>query len=113
MLRRLRRQPVAQTATDNQAADARIRIDQAAMIRLRHAASRIQLRSGTIRSQQSGTYLSGFRGRGMEFEESRSYQPGDDVRNMDWKVTARTGAPHTKMFREERERPVICWTDFR
>jgi len=49
----------------------------------------------------------------MEFDEARRYQPGDDVRTLDWRVTARTGIPHTKMFREERERPVITWLDMR
>lgn len=47
----------------------------------------------------------------MEFDESRAYLPGDDIRNMDWKVTARTGEAHTKVFREERERPVLLWLD--
>ena len=47
----------------------------------------------------------------MEFEEVRAYQPGDDIRNMDWRVTARTGRPHTKLFREERERPVLFLVD--
>lgn len=60
----------------------------------------------------SGTHLSGFRGRGMEFEEHRIYQPGDDVRAIDWRVTARTGAAHIKRFREERERPVYLIADF-
>jgi uncharacterized protein (DUF58 family) len=47
----------------------------------------------------------------MEFAESRIYQPGDDVRSIDWRVTARTGRPHTKLFQEERERPVILLVD--
>ena len=58
-----------------------------------------------------GGYVSPYRGRGMEFEEVRAYQPGDDIRNMDWRVTARTGRPHTKLFREERERPVLFLVD--
>ena len=49
----------------------------------------------------------------MEFDESRLYQPGDDIRNIDWRVTARTGKTHTKLFREERERPVFVWLDLR
>ena len=48
----------------------------------------------------------------MEFDESRLYQAGDDVRNLDWRVTARTGEAHTKLFREERERAVLVWVDF-
>ncbi len=49
----------------------------------------------------------------MEFDEVRPYQPGDDVRTLDWRVTARTGKPHTKLFREERERSVLFWVDYR
>jgi len=51
----------------------------------------------------AGEYRSVFRGRGIEFEDVRAYQPGDDVRTMDWKVTARTGTPHIKRYIEERE----------
>lgn len=54
----------------------------------------------------SGLHDSRFRGRGMDYQESRVYQSGDDIRNMDWLVTARTGTPHTKLFQEERERPI-------
>ncbi len=54
----------------------------------------------------SGLHDSRFRGRGMDYQESRVYQAGDDIRNMDWLVTARTGTPHTKLFQEERERPI-------
>jgi uncharacterized protein (DUF58 family) len=49
----------------------------------------------------------------MAFDEVRPYQPGDDVRTIDWRVTARTGKPHTKLFREERERAVLFWVDYR
>jgi uncharacterized protein (DUF58 family) len=49
----------------------------------------------------------------MDFEEVRLYQPGDDVRSIDWRVTARTQVPHTKLYREERERPVFVVTDQR
>jgi len=51
----------------------------------------------------AGQYQSVFRGRGMEFDEVREYQPGDDVRNIDWNVTARSGTPYIKRFSEERE----------
>jgi uncharacterized protein (DUF58 family) len=53
-----------------------------------------------------GSHRSAQRGRGLEFEEVRPYAQGDDVRHIDWRVTARRGSPHTKLFREERERPV-------
>lgn len=59
-----------------------------------------------------GSHLSASKGRGMDFEEVRVYRPGDDVRNMDWRVTARTNVPHIKVFREERERPVFLVVDF-
>ncbi|BBL69469.1 DUF58 domain-containing protein [Methylogaea oryzae] len=65
------------------------------------------------RAQQAGGYLSRQKGRGMEFDETRPYVPGDDVRNLDWKVTARSGRAHTKLFREERERPVFVAVDYR
>jgi uncharacterized protein (DUF58 family) len=64
-----------------------------------------------IRGKQSGNYLSRSKGRGMEFDEVRHYQTGDDVRAIDWRVTARTGKTHTKLFREEIERPVLIATD--
>lgn len=60
---------------------------------------------------QTGVLQSKIKGRGMEFDEVRHYQAGDDVRSIDWRVTARTGAPHTKLFREERERPVLFVVD--
>ena len=64
-----------------------------------------------IRGQMSGNYLSRNKGRGMEFDEVRHYQTGDDIRAIDWRVTARTGKTHTKLFREELERPVLIATD--
>jgi len=59
----------------------------------------------------SGLHLSRMRGLGIDFEEFRPYQPGDDIRLIDWRVTARTSRPFTKVFREERERPVIIAVD--
>lgn len=64
-----------------------------------------------IQSKLAGTYLAKSKGRGMEFDEVRHYQNGDDVRTIDWRVTARTGKVHTKLFREEKERPVFVLTD--
>lgn len=57
--------------------------------------------------QQAGRQLSRLRGRGIDFDQVRQYQPGDDIRNIDWRVTARTRKVHTKVFNEERERPVF------
>ncbi len=59
----------------------------------------------------SGEYHSTFKGRGMSFSEVREYQYGDDVRNIDWNVTARTGTPHIKVFEEERELTVMLLID--
>ncbi len=86
-------------------------ISPQSLIRLRDQAGTLSLNSGKIHAQQGGAYLSSFKGRGMEFDESRLYLPGDDIRNMDWRVTARTGTAHTKIFREERERPVLLCLD--
>jgi uncharacterized protein (DUF58 family) len=90
-----------------------VRVDVKSLIALRTAAAAVPLKTGKIRSLQSGNYYSPFKGRGMEFDEVRAYQPGDDVRSIDWRVTARSGKPHTKLFREERERSVIVWVDYR
>lgn len=82
------------------------------LIGLRFRARRLEFGIGRrARHSMSGGHGSRFRGRGMEFAESRIYQPGDDVRSIDWRVTARTGRPHTKLFQEERERPVILLVD--
>lgn len=63
------------------------------------------------RANLAGHRASLIKGRGMEFAEVRHYQPGDDVRTIDWRVTARTGKVHTKLFVEERERPVLILLD--
>ncbi len=81
------------------------------LLALRASARLLSLRSNARRSVQSGARRSAFRARGMDYEESRRYQVGDDMRNLDWRVTARTGKPYTKLFREERERPVLMCVD--
>lgn len=65
----------------------------------------------TVQSTVPGNHHSPFRGQGLEFDSVREYVPGDDIRNIDWRVTARTGAPHLKLFREERERQMIICVD--
>lgn len=59
-----------------------------------------------------GNHRSKLRGRGMDFSEARNYQAGDEIRHMEWRVTARTGRPHVKVYQEERERPVFLLVDF-
>ncbi len=83
------------------------------LLDLARPATALNLHHDHIRAGQSGGYLSRFKGRGMEFDESRLYQPGDDIRSIDWRVTARSGKTHTKVFREERERPVFISVDYR
>jgi uncharacterized protein (DUF58 family) len=78
----------------------------------RHVAKNLELDySSRTRLGMSGTHISKIKGRGVDFEEFRAYQPGDDVRTIDWRVTARIGRPFVKVFREERERPVIIGVD--
>jgi len=67
--------------------------------------------SRAVDASFAGQYESVFKGRGMEFDEVREYMPGDDVRTIDWNVTARTGKPHIKRFVEERELTVIFMVD--
>ena len=73
---------------------------------------RIQIRTAHVVNEAlAGQYHSAFKGRGMEFEEVRPYQVGDDVRTIDWNVSARFGQPFVKMFREERELTVMLVVD--
>lgn len=86
--------------------------DLAELIGLRHGARELDLgRQRQAFSLLVGPHQSKFRGRGLEFEEVRAYQAGDDIRSIDWRVTARTGKTHTRLFREERERPVLLLVD--
>ena len=76
------------------------------------AVRKIQIRTSHLVSNLfAGQYQSVFKGRGMEFAEVRLYQPGDDVRTIDWNVTARSGTPHVKRFAEERELTVMLVVD--
>ncbi|MFC3116898.1 DUF58 domain-containing protein [Cellvibrio fontiphilus] len=86
----------------------------ASLLRCRFSAQDLKLFAHRpARSLLSGGERTRFRGRGMDFEEVRLYQPGDDIRSIDWRVTARTQVAHTKIFREERERPVFMLVDQR
>ncbi|MFK7885833.1 MAG: DUF58 domain-containing protein [Gammaproteobacteria bacterium] len=88
-----------------------VTVDVGQLLALRQSARALSLRSLARRSVQTGARRSAFRARGMDYEESRRYQIGDDMRNLDWRVMARTGKPYTKLFREERERPVLLCID--
>lgn len=82
------------------------------LIRLGRNAQRLQILSGRqSMSAGPGDYASPFRGRGLAFHEVREYHFGDDIRSIDWRVTARTDKPHVKVFTEERERTVILCVD--
>ena len=82
------------------------------LLRLRYAAREITAFDEQKTSNPlAGLLTSNFRGRGIDFAEVRNYQPGDDVRTIDWRVTARTQIPHTKLFQEEKERPVLILVD--
>jgi len=82
------------------------------LLELRHQAHTLGLPSHhLVSSTFAGLYASVFRGAGVNFEEVRQYREGDDIRYMDWKVTARTNEPHLKVFREERERSVVLCVD--
>jgi len=81
-------------------------------IREAAAARRLRLRAARLVTDMfAGEYRSAFRGRGIEFEEVREYQPGDDIRAIDWNVTARAGRPFVKRFVEEREMTAIILLD--
>ncbi|HEA54008.1 DUF58 domain-containing protein [Marinobacter antarcticus] len=97
---------------DTTDSDATTRISLQALIRLQADARALKLPSARpARARQAGLQHSSQRGRGMAFAEVRLYQPGDDIRSIDWRVTARRQAPHTKLYEEERERPVLLLCD--
>ena len=74
--------------------------------------SGIEIKSNKLVSEAlSGSYHSAFKGQGIDFEEVREYQPGDEVRSIDWNVTAKMGIPFVKQYREERELTIILTID--
>ena len=105
-------QTVASNASDSNAQQ-RVSVSLKNLIELAKPAAALDLRRSRISAAQSGAYLSHFKGRGMAFAETRLYQPGDDVRRIDWRVTARTGKTHSKIFNEDRERPLLISVDYR
>ncbi|GEA52674.1 MoxR protein [Vibrio inusitatus NBRC 102082] len=97
-----------------EASDARVYCQYSRLVQLQGQVGSFsflpQLKAGTI---LSGRHQSLFRGRGLNFEELRHYQTGDDIRNLDWKVTMRTGKPHVRAYTEEKDRNVILCIDQR
>lgn len=91
-----------------------VEVRLADLINMRHQTGVLGIKTRKrVHTLLAGGERSPFKGRGMDFEESRRYQPGDDVRLMDWRVMARTHEPYLKVFREERERPVFIVVDNR
>ncbi|WP_138469314.1 DUF58 domain-containing protein [Poseidonocella sp. HB161398] len=94
--------------------DPRIHVDLAHLRSIEGAARALSfLPRQPARSVMTGRHGSRLRGRGLDFEELRPYLPGDDIRAIDWKVTARTGAPHVRVMTEERDRPALIVVDQR
>lgn len=103
---------MAQTAT--YPSDPRIHVDADHLLRLGPKSRALSLLPRQpARSILNGRHASRLRGRGLNFEELRSYLPGDDIRTIDWKVTARTGEPHVRVYTEERDRPALVLVDQR
>jgi len=101
-----------QSAINADIADDTAYVSLATLLRCRLFAKDLNLsRQRKILSQQSGLHISKFRGRGVDFSEVRAYQQGDDIRSIDWRVTARTGKAHTKLYAEEREHPALVILD--
>ena len=94
--------------------DARIHVSLAHLRSLQGAAKGLSfLPRQPSASVLNGRHASRLRGRGLNFEEMRDYLPGDDIRSIDWKATARTGSPHVRVFTEERDRPALLVVDQR
>ena len=96
----------------SQGLDPRLYCEYARLVRLQAQVKSFSLlphlNSGSV---LSGRHNSLFRGRGLNFEELRHYQLGDDIRNLDWKVTMRTGKPHVRSYTEEKDRNMIICVD--
>lgn len=98
--------------TSNQVdGDGRVHVSLAELIALRARVARLRLPPQDSRATRVGTHSSRLYGRGMDYAESRAYQPGDDVRRLDWRLTARSGRLHTKLFQEEREGQLLILLD--
>lgn len=91
--------------------DGRSRVSLAELIALGARIGRMKLPARTSHAERHGVQASHLHGRGMDYAESRAYQAGDDVRRLDWRLTARSGKLHTKLFREEREGRLLILLD--
>lgn len=90
-----------------------VQVSQQQLIQLRFVAQRLTHAGGKRVSQRLGSHSSPFKGRGLAFHHVREYQGGDEIRHIDWRVTARTAKAHSKIFEEEKERPVVLCVDQR
>lgn len=89
-------------------------VELSCLQQLRHVAKQCSIaKSNNSKALLGGAYKSRAVSRGMEFEEVRQYQPGDDIRSIDWRVTARTQVTHSKCYTEEKEKPIITAVDQR
>jgi uncharacterized protein (DUF58 family) len=98
-----------EVASRRQLRGASVSVDE--LIALRGVKLPLRTAVNATSGPHGGSRLSRHRGRGVDFAEVRLYQPGDDVRSIDWRVTARKAKPHTKVYREERERPTLIVVD--
>ncbi len=104
----------AKLAQQQAGRDERVYVNLHQLVRLQHRATELSfLPRQPVHSLLSGRHASRIRGRGLNFEEIRAYHPGDDIRTIDWKVTARTRSPHTRVFTEERDRAAMLLVDQR
>jgi len=102
------------TSSNTKANSSATSVSVAELVALRSSLGKLKARSGKrVKAPMSGGSSSAALGRGLDFSEVREYHGGDDVRLIDWKVTARTGKAHTKLFNEERERPFFIALDLR
>lgn len=99
------------SATNNTPSGAYVSLE--ALQQLRHMAKQCLMRTGKSSAARGGHHQSRMVNRGMEFEDVRPYQAGDDIRSIDWRVTARTQVTHSKRYSEEKEKPIITVVDQR
>lgn len=103
--------PISQALPSRTDGDGRVHVSLAELIGLRTRVARLTLPPVDSRAARAGQQASRLHGRGMDYAESRAYQPGDDVRRLDWRLTARSGKLHTKLFQEEREGRLLILLD--